>query len=366
MGVEPERRSVMIFKLIKYTLFGAMLLALGACGMLEGDERANTPIPGSLVSKMNSMNSSASEAMLVRIFKEDSELEVWKRTRDGTYKFLKSYEICSWSGEVGPKIREGDRQSPEGFYTVTPGLMNPKSSYYLAFNTGFPNKFDRVHGRTGSDLMVHGDCSSRGCFAMTDEQIAEIFAIARDAFRGGQREFQLQIYPFRMTAENLARHRDSEHLDFWRNLKIGYDAFEMSNRLPEWDVCEKRYIFNPESNGRLDPAGTCPATYSSPQLMAEVMAKQVADDRVFETRVASIEQDLAEQEARRIKREQEAAAGAARTAAINAAVAERTNVVGNVVSGFFAGIFGGGREQTAQINPDLIAPIPFPPPGFPR
>ena len=101
--------------------------------------------------------------------------------RDGQYALLKTYPICRWSGDLGPKKKEGDRQAPEGFYTITPGQMNPNSNYYLAFNTGYPNAYDRAWGRTGSELMVHGDCSSRGCYAMTDEQIQEIYALARDS-----------------------------------------------------------------------------------------------------------------------------------------------------------------------------------------
>ena len=111
---------------------------------------------------------------------------MWKKNRDGQYELLKTYPICRWSGDLGPKKKEGDRQAPEGFYTITPGQMNPASNYYLAFNTGFPNAYDRAWGYTGSELMVHGDCSSRGCYAMTDEQIQEIYALARESFFGGQ------------------------------------------------------------------------------------------------------------------------------------------------------------------------------------
>ena len=119
--------------------------------------------------------------ILVRLFKEEAELEVWKQDRDGHFALLKTYPICRWSGELGPKIKEGDRQAPEGFYTITPGLMNPNSNYYLAINMGFPNAYDKANGRTGNFLMIHGDCSSRGCYAMTDEQIAEIYALARES-----------------------------------------------------------------------------------------------------------------------------------------------------------------------------------------
>ncbi len=124
------------------------------------------------------------------------------------------------------------------------GLMNPRSSYYLAFNMGFPNQFDRSYGRTGSHLMVHGDCSSRGCYAMTDEAIAEVYALAREALQAGQDSFQVQAYPFRMTPRNLARHRNNPNMAFWKNLKEGYDHFEVTRQEPQVDVCERRYVFN--------------------------------------------------------------------------------------------------------------------------
>ena len=125
--------------------------------------------------------------ILVRIFKEESELEVWKQDTTGRYELLKVYPICRWSGELGPKKVEGDRQAPEGFYTITPGLMNPNSNYYLAINIGFPNAYDKANGYSGAFLMIHGDCSSRGCYAMTDEQIGEIYSLARESFLGGQK-----------------------------------------------------------------------------------------------------------------------------------------------------------------------------------
>ena len=166
--------------------------------------------------------------ILVRLFKEESELEVWKQDRTGRFALLKTYPICRWSGELGPKIKEGDRQAPEGFYNITPGQMNPNSQYYLSFDLGYPNAFDRAYGRTGAQLMVHGDCSSRGCYSMTDEQISEIYALGRDAFFGGQKSFQVQAYPFRMTAQNLAKHRNNPNIAFWKMLKKGNDHFEVS------------------------------------------------------------------------------------------------------------------------------------------
>src|ERR1700680_3635953 len=135
------------------------------------------PLSSQTVALLEEKGMDKQSPILLRIYKEEAELQVWKQTRDGRYVHLKTYPICRWSGELGPKVKEGDRQAPEGFYAITPELMNPHSNYHLAFNLGFTNAFDQSLGRTGAFLMVHGDCSSRGCYAMTDEQISEIFAL---------------------------------------------------------------------------------------------------------------------------------------------------------------------------------------------
>jgi murein L,D-transpeptidase YafK len=219
--------------------------------------------------------------ILLRIFKEESELEIWKQARDGKYALLKTYPICKWSGELGPKIRQGDRQAPEGFYAITPELMNPRSSYHLAFNLGYPNEFDRAHGRTGAHLMVHGDCSSAGCYAMTDEQVQEIYALSRESFDGGQLAFQVQAFPFRMTAKNMARHRKNPNMAFWRMLKEGSDHFELTKTQPKVDVCEKRYIFNAhllDPSQPFDATGKCPE-YEIPESIAvAAREKRNSDD----------------------------------------------------------------------------------------
>lgn len=206
--------------------------------------RGNRPLAQAVVEELNVKGMTRTSPVLMRIFKEEAELEVWKRDATGRYALFKTYPICNYSGDLGPKVREGDRQSPEGFYQINMGLMNPRSSFYLAFNMGFPNQFDRSYGRTGSHLMVHGDCSSRGCYAMTDEAIAEVYALAREALQAGQDSFQVQAYPFRMTPRNLARHRNNPNMAFWKNLKEGYDHFEVTRQEPQVDVCERRYVFN--------------------------------------------------------------------------------------------------------------------------
>jgi len=223
----------------------------------------------------------------VRIFKEEAELEVWKQDADGQFALLKTYPICRWSGELGPKIKEGDRQAPEGFYNITPGQMNPNSNYYLAFDLGFPNAYDKANDRTGAFLMVHGDCSSRGCYAMTDEQIQEIYALGRDSFMGGQKSFQVQAYPFRMTALNMAKHRNNPSLAFWRMIKEGNDHFEATKAEPRVDVCEKRYVFdaaapaNASTPLTFHPRDKCPVYEIPAEIASAVKDKHDADERAF-------------------------------------------------------------------------------------
>src|SRR5262245_18957533 len=180
--------------------------------------KATRPLPPALLSLLRQKKMPLHSPILVRVFKEEAELEVWKQDAAGRFQILKIYPICRWSGDLGPKLQEGDRQVPDGFYTVTAALMTPHSSFHLSIITGYPNSFDKANNRDGSLIMIHGDCWSTGCLAMTDEQIGEIYALARDAFEGGRPSFQVQIYPFRMTPVNLARHRNNPNLDFWKML----------------------------------------------------------------------------------------------------------------------------------------------------
>lgn len=184
------------------------------------------------------------QPILIRIFKETDELEVW--VKSGTkYQLFKTFRICSWSGALGPKQKEGDGQSPEGFYSVSRAQMKPDSQYHLAFNLGYPNAFDRANGRTGSYLMVHGKCASIGCYAMTDKGIEEIWLIADEALKGGQTAFQVHVYPFRMTDANIKRRMGSQWLGFWTDLKAGYDRFEQNHADLNVTVAHKRYRVTP-------------------------------------------------------------------------------------------------------------------------
>jgi murein L,D-transpeptidase YafK len=251
---------------------------------LANNAKANQPVPAKLVAEMAAKDMDLQSPILIRLFKQEAELEVWKQDRSGRFALLKTYPICRWSGDLGPKVREGDRQAPEGFYAITPGQMNPQSAYYLSFNTGYPNAYDRSLGHTGSELMVHGDCSSRGCYAMTDEQIAEIYSLGRESFFGGQKAFQFQAYPFKMTPVNLAKHRNNPNMPFWKMIKEGYDHFEVTRQEPKVDFCEKKYVFDAVKapDAKRDPvfeaSAKCPAYVIPNEVADAVREKQQQDE----------------------------------------------------------------------------------------
>lgn len=248
---------------IRFALVAAASLLLAGCPGGGGDiVPAMKQLPPEAQVLLATKGMKQETPLFIRIFKEESELEVWKQKDDGRYHHFKTYPICAWSGTLGPKVRVGDKQAPEGFYTVTPGQMNPNSKFHLAFNLGFPNAYDKAHGRTGDALMVHGDCKSAGCFAMTDALIEEIYILAREAFQGGQKNFHVHAFPFRMTEANLARHRSSQWHEFWKGLKEGYDTFEQTQLPPTVAVCSKQYLLNANFMGQEavpNPQANCPA-----------------------------------------------------------------------------------------------------------
>lgn len=241
--------------------WAALVVALGLAGCAQDVPPGMKPIPAEAREQMMRLGMKDDAPIFIRIFKEENELEIWKIKDDGRYYLFRTYPICKWSGTLGPKLKTGDKQAPEGFYLVSKTALNPNSEFHLSFNLGFPNAFDRAHERTGAHLMVHGDCKSAGCYAMTDVVVEEIYAIAREALIGGQDAFQVHAFPFKLTEDNLARHKKNPWYPFWRDLKRGYDAFEVSRIPPKVDVCDRRYVVNVEFlgvNGAVDPRGPCP------------------------------------------------------------------------------------------------------------
>ena len=191
--------------------------------------------------------------VFIRIFKLEWELEMWLE-KDGRFIRFATYPICKWSGRLGPKLKEGDRQAPEGFYTVAAEQLNPNSRWHRSFNLGYPNLFDQAHGRTGSFLMVHGGCGSIGCYAMTDPVVDEIWRLVTAALAAGQPRFHVHVFPFRMTERNLGARKGYRWSRFWAELKQGYDLFEANRVPPVVSVCKGRYVFAPASAGNLGDA----------------------------------------------------------------------------------------------------------------
>jgi len=206
----------------------------------------STFLTRTLEDALTTLSAKVGDPIFIRIFKEESILEIWIRS-DTEYKHLKDYAICAYSGKLGPKLKEGDKQSPEGFYRVHKHQLNPHSKFHLSFNLGYPNKYDRAYKRTGSFLMVHGNCVSVGCYAMTNVKIEEIYKLVKTALNKGQKYVQVHAYPFRMTKENMAFFSENEWHDFWVNLKEGYDYFEDQKLPPFIQVKDKQYTIH-ESN----------------------------------------------------------------------------------------------------------------------
>jgi murein L,D-transpeptidase YafK len=241
-----------IYRLLNAAIrLGLCILVLLPVPNLAADEIAQNSKSRAVVSRVSAklagelerQNFVPGAPLFVRIFKAERVLEVWLRAKQG-FRHFKSYPICAYSGAVGPKLAQGDRQSPEGFYFVTPRRLNPWSRYHLSFDLGYPNAYDRAHRRTGDFLMVHGDCVSIGCYAMTNPGIEEIYTLASMALSNGQGFFRVHVFPFRLSDENLARHSNSPWQSFWQNLRIGYDWFEQHRLPPNVEVNHRKYVFS--------------------------------------------------------------------------------------------------------------------------
>ncbi len=348
-----------LLKLTGMVLALTVAMAVGACSDLlprNSTARAVQPLKDSLVHALADIGSSPGAPMMIRIFKQSSEFEVWKATTaTGEFKLLKTYKICAWSGVLGPKITEGDMQAPEGFYMITPALMNPNSNYYLAFNTGFPNKFDTAWGRTGANLMVHGDVLV-GRLLLDDGRIGE-----RD-LRAGARNLRRRQFchpdadlpvPDDAAQSRAGRTTIPTCRSGWTSRKAT-TASSSARRRPRWDVCDKKYVFDLSSpdGSALDATGACPARSNDP-LAAQLATREAANATAYGTEVAQLET----QDAKLAADKQNAAATLA---------AEKSR--GQSIGGFFSGIFGGGNAQgTAPASPPdttIVAPTPFPEPNW--
>jgi murein L,D-transpeptidase YafK len=223
-------------------LFAAPAALAAAPPETQRSRAAEARVAPRLGQEMTAVGLRLGAPVFLRITKAPAVLELWvERTPGGAFARFRNYPICTFSGDLGPKKRVGDGQAPEGFYAVAPGRMNPASSYHLSFDLGYPNAFDRSLGRTGSLLMVHGNCVSIGCYAMGDAAIEEVWTAMAAAMRAGQPFVRVHAFPFPM--DQIAAHRDAANEAFWANLKQGWDAFEQTKRPPDVSVSGGRYVF---------------------------------------------------------------------------------------------------------------------------
>ncbi len=178
--------------------------------------------------------------LLLRAFKQEYELEVWAADQtSGPLTHVTTYKICALSGVPGPKKAEGDFQVPEGFYTLN--LFNRASSYHLSMRISYPNSRDRKLRYTGSAIMIHGDCVSIGCLAMSDERIEELWVMATGLKNG---KVHVHLFPGHGLDGFIAKAKTPELASFWRNLKRGHDLFEADHTLPRIDSqSDGTYVF---------------------------------------------------------------------------------------------------------------------------
>ena len=214
-----------------------------------------TPDMGRFKERLEAAGLKSGSPVLLRVFKETSELELWIEKGERCELFA-TYPICHWSGSLGPKLKEGDKQTPEGFYAVGQRQLRQLGRWPRAINLGFPNAYDRAHDRDGSYILMHGGCSSVGCFAMTNPVMSEIHGLAKAAIQGGQRYVPVHAFPFRMTDPALAAHASSPWHRFWTSLQAGYTSFERTKRPPRVSVCEGEYRIE---DGRPKSAGQAEA-----------------------------------------------------------------------------------------------------------
>lgn len=252
----PRLRSRAVIRYVPVVcLTVALLTWLGSAAYSRAeaseraDEAARRVLPG-VRAAFDSLGADIGAPIYLRIFKQESELELWVQPRrGGEFELFKTYPICAWSGRLGPKTREGDQQAPEGIYSIGRSQLNPNSQFHLSFNLGYPNAYERALGWTGSALMVHGACVSIGCYAMTDPAIEEIYSLVDRSLASGQRRVPVHAFPFRMSAAKRERFREHGHEAFWDPLQRVYDQFEKYRIPPDVHVDAAGYRLRVSSEG---------------------------------------------------------------------------------------------------------------------
>jgi murein L,D-transpeptidase YafK len=227
-------------------LLGALALSLPASDGVMAARRSNgnsvEAVNNSLAAKFEEKGLTLGSPVFLRVYKQTSEMELWVQ-QGPRYIHFKTFGICRWSGGLGPKMYEGDRQSPEGLYHITTAdlIVNPR--WDRAMNINYPNSFDVVNGRSGSGILIHGKCGSIGCFAIQDQNVEEVYGAVRAALFSGQAEIPVLALPFRF-ASVAPSVRDTLQLnEFWSDLRRADLLFERDRLPPTAWICDGRYYF---------------------------------------------------------------------------------------------------------------------------
>jgi len=185
--------------------------------------------------------------LYIAAYKTEGKFEVWLKTSaQQPYQLFKTYDFCAHSGTLGPKVFEGDLQTPEGFYHIN--VFNPESNFHLSLGINYPNKVDAVrtgkNQKPGGDIYIHGACATVGCIPLTDEKIKEVYILAVEAQNAGQKEIPVHIYPFKLTNANLKKYSAiyPQHKSLWETLQLGYTYFEQHKSLPIINQVKGNYI----------------------------------------------------------------------------------------------------------------------------
>jgi murein L,D-transpeptidase YafK len=201
----------------------------------------------SLQKELKRAGFTSSFELYIAAYKTEGKLELWlKAVGKNQFELFKTYDFCKHSGTIGPKVIEGDGQTPEGFYKIN--VFNPQSNFHLSLGINYPNKVDLVRtgkgNRPGSDIYIHGDCVTIGCIPLTDDKIKEVYLIAVEARNNGQKEIPVSIFPFKLTQSNLKKYgaQFPAQLTFWQTLQVGYAYFEKNKILPKVSQEKGSYI----------------------------------------------------------------------------------------------------------------------------
>lgn len=227
-------------------LLGALLLSLpvceGAMAARRGNGNSVEAVGMTLAAQFQEKGLTLGSAVFIRVYKQTSEMELWVQ-QGARYVHFKTYGICRWSGGLGPKMYEGDRQSPEGLYHITAAdlIVNPR--WDRAMNINYPNSYDVVNGRSGSGILIHGKCGSVGCFAIQDQNVEEVYGAVRAALNNGQAEIPVLALPFRFASVAPTVNDTLQLSEFWSDLRRADLLFERDRIPPTAWICDGRYYF---------------------------------------------------------------------------------------------------------------------------